>query len=70
VNSRRGFRALPVRVALVTTIVVAALYAVSAVGVVILSRNTLVGDIDARLTRQLQTIQATPDVVSEVTGGE
>ena len=69
VTTRSGFRTLPVRVALVTTVVVALVYAVAAVAVLVLSRNTLVGEIDARLARQLATIQATSDVVSDVTSG-
>ena len=70
VTSPSGFRTLPVRVALITTVVVALVYAVAAIAVLVLSRNTLVGDIDARLARQLATIQATPDVVSDVTNGQ
>lgn len=68
-TARSGFRTLPVRVALITTVVVALVYAVAAIAVLVLSRNTLVGDIDARLARQLATIQATSDVVSDVTNG-
>jgi len=69
-NSASGFRTLPVRVALVTTVVVAVIYAIAAIAVVFLLHNALVGGIDGRLARQLTAIQATPDVISDVTAGE
>ena len=67
---RPGFGTLPVRVALVTTVIVAVVYAVAATAVFVISRNTLVGNIDARLARQLSTIQQQPDAVAEAVGGE
>jgi len=65
-----GFGRLPVRVAAITTAIVAVLYVIAALAVLTISRNNLVANIDARLARQLTAIQASPDVVDEALGGE
>lgn len=64
-----GFRRLPLRVAAITTAIVAALYLVVGMAVMAISANNLVGNIDDRLARQLAAIQARPDVAAEVSGG-
>lgn len=68
-SSGQGFRRLPLRVAALTTAIVAALYMVVGIAVMAISVNNLVGNIDDRLTRQLTAIQARPDVAAEVSGG-
>ena len=64
-----GFGRLPVRVAAVTTAIVAVVYLVAAWAMVVISGNNLVANIDDRLAQQLSFIQSQPDVVSEVIGG-
>lgn len=68
--SGAGFQRLPVRVAAITTAIVAVLYVIAALAVLTISRNNLVANIDARLARQLAAIQTSPDVVDEALGGE
>jgi signal transduction histidine kinase len=66
---RTGFRHVPVRVATVTTAVVAALYLIVAIAVALIVSQNLVGNIDSRLTGQLAAIQARPDVLGTLTRG-
>jgi signal transduction histidine kinase len=70
VSGATGFTRLPVRVAAFTTAIVAVLYLIAAFAVLTISRNNLVGNIDARLARQLAAIQTSPDVVDEAFGGD
>ncbi len=69
-TSGSGFRRLPLRVALISTAIVAVLYVVAAVAVLAILRNNLVASIDARLTQQLGVIQARPDAIAEAFGGD
>jgi signal transduction histidine kinase len=64
-----GFRHVPVRVAAVTTAVVAALYLIVAIAVSVIVSQNLVGNIDGRLAGQLAAIQARPDVLGTLTRG-
>jgi signal transduction histidine kinase len=66
----RGFQRLPLRVAAITTAIVAALYLIVALAVMAIAGNNLVANIDARLARQLAAIQARPDVADEISGGD
>ena len=65
----RRFRNLPLRVAAVTTAIVAALYLVAALAVVVISRNTLIANVDNRLTSRLSAIVADPEAITEAFGG-
>lgn len=64
-----GFHHLPVRVAAVTTAVVAALYIVVAVAVAVIVGQNLVATIDARLAQQLAAIEVRPDILRDLTRG-
>jgi signal transduction histidine kinase len=66
---RTGFRHLPLRVAAITTAVVAVLYLVVAIAVTLISSKNLVATIDSRLAQQLAAIQARPDVLPLLTAG-
>lgn len=63
-----GFRRLPLRVAAITTAIVAALYLVAALAVLLISRDNLVAKIDGRLAQQLAAIQARPDLTEDLFG--
>jgi signal transduction histidine kinase len=69
VSRGRGFRNLPLRVAALATTVVAILYLVAALAVLVISRNTLVANVDARLDSRLAAIVAEPDAITEAFGG-
>ncbi len=64
-----GFRNLPLRVAAITTAIVAVLYLVAALAVIVISRNTLVGNVDNRLNNRLAAIVADPEAITEAFGG-
>jgi two-component system sensor histidine kinase CiaH len=65
----RGFRNLPLRVAAITTAIIAVLYLVVALAVVVISRNTLIANVDGRLTARLAAIVADPEAITEAIGG-
>ena len=65
----QGFRNLPLRVAAVTTAIVAVLYLVAALAVVAISRNTLIANVDGRLNGHLSAIQSDPEAIAEAFGG-
>ena len=65
----RGFRSLPLRVAAIATAIVAVLYLVAALAVVVISRNTLIANIDSRLDNRLTAIIADPEAITEAFGG-
>jgi len=68
-HPRTGFHRIPVRVAAITTAVVAALYLIVAVAVALIVSGNLVANIDGRLAQQLAAIEARPDVVGGLTSG-
>lgn len=67
--SKPGFHRVPVRVAAITTAVVAALYLLVAIAVALIVGGNLVANIDGRLAQQLAAIETRPDVLRELTGG-
>ena len=68
-HDRSGFRNLPLRVAAIATAVVAVLYLVAALAVVVISRNTLIANVDNRLDSRLAAIVADPEAITEAFGG-
>jgi signal transduction histidine kinase len=64
-----GFHRIPVRVAAVTTAVVATLYVTVAIAVALIVGGNLVANIDSRLAHQLAAIQARPDALPVPAGG-
>jgi two-component system sensor histidine kinase CiaH len=65
----RGLQRLPLRVAAISTAVVAIVYLVAAAALLAISWSNLVAGIDHRLTDQLLAIQAQPDVIAEISSG-
>ena len=63
------FHRIPVRVAAITTAVVAALYLIVAIAVAFIVSQNLVATIDSRLAQQLTAIEGRPDVLPVLTGG-
>ena len=67
-STAHGFRRLPIRVAAVTTAVVAVVYLVVAVAVVLIVGQNQLNGIDARLAEEINAVRNRPDLLGFLAG--